>query len=257
MRALCRHTSFSVAVIALFGAFAQPAHAMEDAASQLVSAIMSNNPMQARAAIAAGADVNADTGEGRTPLILAAMTTKPEIARILIENGADPRKQAQMPATGNAVTAAFFAMNGTKLTGRTDEPDAKGHADALEVLRLVAKRMGELDEHGLDLPVRRATTNLTALMMAAEAGAADAVHILLDAGADPNAMNAGRYTALDYAVERPPVWSQASAADRDDVVRALIAAGAKTDHKPADGVTPKQRAERAGNARFVSLMNTH
>ena len=252
-----RRAAFSFAAIAVFGAFGQAAAETSEATTQLVIAIMSNNPTQARTAIAAGADVNADTGEGRTPLIVAAMSTKPEIAKILIENGADPRKQAESPSTGNAVTAAFFAMNGTQLTGRVDEPDPKLRAAAIDVLRVVAKRMGELDKHGLDLPVRRATTNLTALMMAAEAGAADAVHALLDAGADPNAVNAGRYTALHYAVDRPPVWSQASAADREDIVRTLIAAGAKTDQKPADGVTPRQRAERSGNARYVALMNAH
>ncbi len=178
-----------------------------DTTSQLLIAIASNNPVAIRASIEAGADVNADTGEGRTPLIVAAMTTRPDAVKILLEKGADPRKSADDPTLGNALTAAFSAMNGVELTGRADEPDARKHAAALEVLRLIAAK-----KPNFDLEVRRATTSLTALMIASNAGALDAVQILLDAGANPNAMNGGKYTALDYAVDRPPGWSAAPAA---------------------------------------------
>jgi ankyrin repeat protein len=226
------------------------AHAqVSEATSRLVNGVVSNNPTVIRAALDAGADVNSDTGEGRTPLIAAVMFSRPDAVKLLLEKGADPDKRAKDPAIGNAVTAAFFAMNGTELTGRVDEPDARKHAAALEVLRLVAAKKPDFN-----MLVRRATTEKTALMMAAEAGAFDAVQILLDAGANPNAMNGGKYTALDYAVDRPPSWASAQPALRVAIVKALLAAGAKKDHKGADGVLPVDRAKRSGNVEIEMLL---
>jgi protein DGCR14 len=237
-------------LIGVFGAVKPSAAQMSDATSQLLSGIMSSNPAAIRSAIGAGADINANTGDGRTPLIVAAMSTRPDAVKLLLENGADPRKTADDPSIGNALTAAFFAMNGIELTGRADEPDLRKHAAALEVLRLIAAK-----KPNFDLEVRRAMTSMTALMIASEAGAADAVQILLDAGANPNAMNAGKYTALDYAVDRAPGWSQATTANRAAVVRALLAAGAKKDRKGADGVLPIERAKRGGNQEIVALLS--
>ncbi|HEU4626568.1 MAG TPA: ankyrin repeat domain-containing protein [Steroidobacteraceae bacterium] len=216
---------------------------------QLITAVMSNQAAQVRAAIDAGADVNADIGDGRTPLILAVMSTRPDAVRALLEKGADPNRCAHDAAIGNALTAAFFAMNGVELRGEADSPDARNHAAALDVLKLVAERKPDFNHQA-----RRAGTSQTALMMAAQAGAADAVEILLAAGADPNAMNGGKYTALDYAVERAPGWSQVPVANRVAIVRMLLAAGARKDRKGADGLTPIERATRAGNAEIRALL---
>jgi ankyrin repeat protein len=223
--------------------------AITDTTSDLLTAIGSNKPAAARAALEAGAEINADVGEGRTPLISAVFFSRPEIVKMLLERGADPNQRAGDAIIGNAVTAAFFAMNGTQLIGMGDT-DAAQHATALEVLNLVAHAKGV----DLNLLVRRATTQMSPLMIAADAGAADAVQILLDAGANPNTMNGGNYTALDYAVDRKPGWSAAPASNRVAVVRALLANGARKDRKPKDGVTPAERAKRAGNAEITALL---
>jgi uncharacterized protein len=225
--------------------------ATTDATSDLLTAIGSNKPAAARAALEAGADINADVGEGRTPLITAVMFSRPEIVKMLLERGADPNQRSGDAITGNIVTTAFFAMNGTQLIGM-GETDAARHATALEVLNLVAHAKGV----DLNLLVRRATTQMSPLMIAADAGAADAVQILLDAGANPNTMNGGNYTALDYAVDRKPGWSAAPASSRVAVVRALLAKGARKDRKPKDGVTPVERAKRAGNTEISALLAT-
>jgi ankyrin repeat protein len=227
------------------GARAATGNATED----LLIAIGSNKTVAAQAALDAGADINARDGEGRTPLIKAVMFSRPEIVKMLLERGADPNYGAADATTGNAVTAAFFAMNGTQLIGM-GEMDASRHATALEVLKLVAHAKGA----NLNLLVRRATTQKTPLMIAAEAGAADVVQVLLDAGADPNTMNGGKYTALDYAVDRAPGWSEQPRSNRAVIVRALLAKGARKDRKPADGVTPAERAKRAGNQEVSALL---
>lgn len=243
-----RLTSVAAAVL-LFTAIgsSSAAHAQDPAA--LAGAIMSNNTAMLSSALDAGAAVNGDLGEGRTPLITAAMATRPQVVKLLLERGANANLKADDPIVGNALTAAFFAMNGVALLGNLDEPDPARSAAALEVLRLVAASHPDFN-----LLVRRATTQKTALMMAAEAGAVDAVKILLDAGASPDAVNGGKYTALDYAVDRAPLASQASAADRAEVVRLLLAAGAKAQRKGADGLSPVDRARRSGNQAIVSQL---
>jgi ankyrin repeat protein len=234
--------------VALFG-LCTVTTAAADPNADLITAIGSNNPAAAEAALNAGADINADIGQGRTMLISAVMFSRPSIVRMLIERGADPNRQAQDATIGNAVSAAFFAMNGTQLTGMGDR-DPASHANAIETLKAVVAAKGA----DLNILVRRVGTQMTPLMIAADSNAADAVQVLLDGGADVNAINGGKYTALDYAVDRAPRWSENPASNRMVIVRALLAKGALKDRKPADGVTPLERAKRAGNSEVVALL---
>jgi ankyrin repeat protein len=221
----------------------------QTAVESLSIAVMSNDAAMVRSALDAGVGVNERLDQGRTPLIVAAMMTRPEAVKALLERGANPNLQADDAGTGNALTAAFFAMNGSALLGWEDHPDPAKSAAALEVLRLIAARHPDFN-----LLARRAMTSQTALMMAAEMGAVDAVKILLDAGASPNFANGGKYTALDYAVDRAPRMTHNTAADRVEVVRLLLAAGAQTQRKGADGLSPVDRARRSGNQAVVSML---
>jgi hypothetical protein len=154
------------------------AASLPPAVSKLVFAVISNNRAMAAAALAEGADVNANTGEGRTPLIVAAMASRPEMVRMLLEKGADPARVSDDPRIGNAVTAAFWGENGEALRRPVGESDPRKRATALEVLRLVTAK-----KQGLNVKVRRDGKEVTALMMATQYGAADAAKILRDAGA--------------------------------------------------------------------------
>jgi ankyrin repeat protein len=238
-----------LAALILVTALAPRAFADDQANGQLAMAIMASDVAAARTAIQSGADVNADLGDGRTPLIVAAMSTKPLAVKLLLENGADPNRRGGDAAIGNALSAAFFAMNGVQLTGRADEPDAAKRAEAIVVLRLIAAQRPDFN-----VLVTRGPRQVTPLMIAAEAGVPDVVKILLDAGASPNFANGGKYTALDYAAGPSPGWSQAPAADRVEVVRLLLTAGAHMQRKGADGLSAVERARRAGNQAVVEML---
>ncbi|HMN45993.1 MAG TPA: ankyrin repeat domain-containing protein [Povalibacter sp.] len=245
-----RSTFLPIFIALILAATVAPrAVAHASANEQLSIAIVSSDVALARSAIQAGADVNADLGDGRTPLIVAAMSTKPLAVKLLLEHGADPNRRAVDGAIGNALTAAFFAMNGARLTGRVDEPEPAKRAEAMIVLRLIAASHPDFD-----VMVSRGPTRVSALMIAAEAGAPDVAKVLLDAGASPNFANDGRFTAIDYAVARAPVWSQSTAQDRVEVARLLLAAGAQPLRKSADGLNSVERARKSGNAAMVAML---
>jgi ankyrin repeat protein len=230
--------------------FAAAAHA-QSPADDLSIAIASDDPAKAQAALAAGAKLDADYGRGHTPLIAAVILTKPAMVRFLLEHGADPNHEADDGAIGNALSACFFASPGMAILRRA-EPDfvAERRGPAIESLRAIAAK-----RPNADILVSRGPTRMSPLMIAAESGAADAVKILLEAGASPNFANGGKYTALDYAVDRVPPFMQIPEADRVETVRLLLAAGARKDKKGADGLTPLDRARKAVNAWAVAALS--
>ncbi|WP_068875603.1 ankyrin repeat domain-containing protein [Phenylobacterium sp. CCH9-H3] len=237
-------TLLASAALALSLTLAAPATAQTDAALRV--AILQDDPGAIAGAIRAGADPRA-VGENGSPLAIAAMSGKARAVRALLDLGADPA--APGPNGGNAVSAAFFAMNGVALLGRDEAPEPARRAAALDVLRAIAAR-----GVGLDVLMRLGPTSMTPLMQAAEAGAVDVVQILLQAGANPNAVNGGRYSALDYAVDRAPSWAALPQDGRAEIVRALLAKGARRDRAGADGVTPLARARRTGNAEVIAAL---
>ena len=218
---------------------------------QLSMAIASDDVAKAQGALDAGAKLDADFGRGHTPLIAAVILTKPAMVKFLLEHGADPNHRAEDGAIGNALSACFFATPGMAITRRAERDFIDEHrVPAIEALKLIAARKPKTD-----ILVSRGPTRVSPLMIAAESGAADAVRILLDAGANPNFANDGKYTALDYAVDRAPRFAEIADADRIEVLKMLLAAGAKKDKKGADGLTPLDRARKAGNAWAVAALS--
>lgn len=87
---------------------------------------------------------------------------------------------------------------------------------------------------------------VTLLMLVSVRGHAATVSCLLDAGADPNAVNTNGETALILA----------ASARWPDVVRVLIAAGAEVDHRDALGMTALHRAVLGGRYGPTSATDT-
>jgi len=182
-------------------------------------------------------------------LIMGVRLSRPELVRSAIADGADPNARVNDPVGGNAISVAFVGVNGMGLLGRRDRPDPERHARALQVLNVLLEKRPDVD-----IAFRIGPRDATPLMLAAEAGALDVVKVLLDAGANPNATNGGRYTALDFAADRAPIWSMFPAEDRVEIVRLLLAKGARTDRAGADGVRPAERAKRAGLSEIAAVI---
>lgn len=191
---------------------------MSDATQDLLAAAASGDADGVRAAVAAGADIEARGQGGMTPLVAATKANHVEAARVLIEAGAD------VNAKDDIQDSAYLYAG------------ARGHD---EILRLTL-------EHGADLN----STNRfggTALIPASERGLLPTVEILLKAGVDPDHINNLGWTALHEAI----VLGDGS--DRYvQVVRALIDGGADISIPDGDGVLPRDLAAERGYDAIVA-----
>ena len=93
---------------------------------------------------------------------------------------------------------------------------------------------------------RHGPAEVTLLMLAAVRGDVGVVSCLLDAGADPNAVNTNGETAMILA----------AAAHRPELVQVLASAGAEVDHKDDLGMTALHRAVVGGRRGSTSAFDT-
>ncbi|MBO9625073.1 MAG: ankyrin repeat domain-containing protein [Microbacterium sp.] len=185
---------------------------MSPATRDLLTAAATGDTAAARAAIDAGADIEARGTGGMTALVAATKQNDVDTARLLIEAGAD------VNAKDDIQDSAYLYAG------------ARGHD---EILRLTL-------DNGADL---KSTNRFggTALIPASERGLLATVRILLQAGVDPNHVNNLHWTALHEAI----VLGDGSTA-YVEVVRALIDGGADVTIRDGDGVLPRDLATQRG-----------
>ena len=248
-----------------------------------LAACFPNNSKIEAALLDAGADVNARSVMGATPLHCAVWN--PPNDQTLLDRGADSRvvslegDSALNVAAwlGNPETVARHLEAGALpiLTDKNGGHAVSWAAQAgrVEVLQRILSRypdsidvctgaygMGSQDpEFGTDMPglpalVRmrryRAINNpklgSTALMTAAFGGARDAVQFLLTRGALPNLSNRSGLRALHYAVQ---------ATDHAlEIVNALVQSGADPDGRDQEGSTALLLATAFGRLDCVSAL---
>ncbi|MFZ3558988.1 MULTISPECIES: ankyrin repeat domain-containing protein [unclassified Streptomyces] len=174
-----------------------------------------------RAALAAGADVEARDAHRRTPLLLAALKDHVAVAETLVAAGADPNAQDERDdsawlATG--VTGSVEMMRAL-LPAR---PDVK-----------VTNRFGGVS-----------------VIPAAERGHVDYVRaVLRETDTDVDHVNRLGWTALLEAV----ILGDGGRAHQE-IVELLITAGATPDLPDGDGITPLEHAERRGFTGIAGLL---
>ena len=92
--------------------------------SPLITAALFGKTEMARLLIDAGADINFQNNDGSTPLHVAAFFCRPDVVRMLLEKGADKTIKNQFGATPYASVAAPFSevKNTYDMMGATLEP---------------------------------------------------------------------------------------------------------------------------------------
>jgi uncharacterized protein len=162
-----------------------------------------------------------DRGEGdRTAVTAAAYAGSPAVVRALVDAGADVDLQDDTRSN------AFLAV---------------GETGNVDVLREVLRGRPDL--------MRTNRFGGTALIPAADRGHVEMVRALLQTDVDIDHVNDLGWTALLEAV----ILGDGGPAHQE-IVRLLVAAGARTDLADRDGVTPLEHARSRGYDEIAQLL---
>lgn len=186
-----------------------------------------------RALIAAGADVNAGTAFGETPLMVASEHGHADIVRILLAAKADANAGTKMGGTALQAAAGNGHLDVVKLLlaakadvniktkwGGTALMEAAGaDKNGAKIVQLLLVAGAGVNDKTDD--------NGTALLRASRKHNAPVVRLLLQSGAEVNAADKKRETALMHAAK----GAQA------EIVRMLVDAGADVNMKDKEGVS--------------------
>jgi hypothetical protein len=152
------------------------------------TALASGDAPRIRELAGEGADVNLPIGssDGETPLIRAVTAGELSLVRLLLELGADPNLPAKGPRSW---TPLMFAH---------EDP-----AMLQELIAAGAEVNARSTAYWIKLPsgvMKQLPAGETALHLAAAVGKAEAVRVLVQAGADPEASAENGCAPLDYAL---------------------------------------------------------
>ncbi|GAA1522151.1 ankyrin repeat domain-containing protein [Streptomyces albidochromogenes] len=187
----------------------------------LRAAVRDDDAAGVRAALAAGADIEARDEHRRTPLLIAALSDHVAAAQALVAAGADPNAQDDREDSAWLVTG---------VTGSV-------------------RMMRTLLAAGPDLTPRNRYGGI-ALIPAAERGHVDYVRALLrETDIDVDHVNRLGWTALLEAV----VLGDGGPAHQE-IVELLVTAGATPGLADGDGVTALEHAQRRGFDEIAGLL---
>ena len=212
------------------------------ASATALDAVVAGSPGGLRRALQAGADP--DLIEEETSALLQALFLRSEeMVRLLLDAGADPNLAAgdvsPLTVADNAELSLLLIQAGARVPLETgllwDSPEYSLHRAAefgdVERLGLLLDRAGGAEcLHSYDI------FGATPLGVAARAGHAGSVRLLLAHGADPNQCDGDRIALTPL--------SQAANLGHLEVVRALVEYGADPDH--AWGLCSPGRDEMQG-----------
>jgi ankyrin repeat protein len=209
----------------------------------LHAAAMAGSVEAMKLLLASGADVNARNAMEATPLILAASSA--EKIKLLLAAGADAKAQSKAGSTAliiaagrRGMTSAVQALleagaevNHANERGTTALLAAAGNGD-LETVRLLLERGAPSDTAD--------KAGVTPLIAAVGTNEPERIRLFVEKGANVNAVNnfggAVRHGRIALINMTPLIFASAHAPA--EVVRGLLAAGAKVNVQDGRGMTP-------------------
>jgi hypothetical protein len=180
--------------------------------------------------LSAGADLESTDNEGKTPLMLSAQKGHAECVDALLKAGAK---------TCAKTSGGYWKGASALMLAATDFEESQGRVACLESLAKGGAHMEAKDESGK-----------TALMVAAESGAAKELATLLALGADIEARDSYLNTALILAAKR----------GKSECAALLIKAGVDVDARGPCGMTALDRillqytSLNTGFERFLAML---
>lgn len=198
----------------LVAAKANPNTLARTGETPFLNCVRSGNVETVRLLLEAKADVNlGEKWRGQTPLMWAVAEKHPEVAKALVDHGANVNAQSK-----GGFTALQFAAQ-------------QGDVESAKILLAGGARVNDADPED----------GMTALLTAIGSNQPQLAALLLENGADANATNKQGVSALHYAAPRR---------NMTEIIKTLLAKGANPNtrqKREPEGATPFLLAANSGN----------
>ena len=217
----------------MLGAGGNPNLRNDTGASALLWAI--EDIEKVRLLLDAGADLNAPSNFGRTPLALAgARANAPDLVKLLLARGAKPTPQA-LAAAARSDEAILRALVGAGAKDKGETANAALSAACVTCLDVLVPD-----------PATRMPGALLSLFPPGGAGSPPLIRAALARGADVNARdNKGRSVLIKAAISETVT---------PELMQAFIDHGADVNLKSADGLNALDHALRLGRAPIIDVL---
>ena len=225
----------------------------------LMFAVRQGDQESARLLIAAGADVNAISADGKGPLDLAVYNGNYELASFLIDSKANVNN-----ADAERFTPLFWAVDRRNMEFNPGMPWMVT-LDPLPLIKKLLAAGADPNAFVSNIPTsRRSALNLTprtafatALARAAFSADLELVRLLLSYGADPNIVSSDNETALMAAAGYAWIdgYSRGkSEAERLEVIKLLVELGADVNAADDAGITVLMAAGEFGVPKIIQYL---
>jgi uncharacterized protein len=223
----------------------------------LMLAARENDLESARLLVAAGAEINAQAGDGKDALALAFFDGSYDVAEFLIDNRANVnQKDAQR------FTPLFWAVDRRNMETAPNFPWLETRDPLPQIKKLLE---AGADPNSLINSTPRARMRegsprlvyATVLMRAALSGDVELAKLLLSYGADPKIISKDRETALMAACGTGFIngyHRQRSPAERLELVKLLVEMGQDVNAADNYGITPLMVAANLGDLEIVKYL---
>jgi ankyrin repeat protein len=211
----------------------------------------------ARMLVAAGADVNAVGGDGKTALALAIFNGNYDAATYLVDSGADVNK-----ADAQRFTPLFWAVDRRNMETAPNFPWMVT-SDPLPLIRKMLDTGANPNALVNNTPrarMREGSPRIvfaTALMRAAIAADLELVKLLLEHGADPSIISRDGETMLSAAAGLAFIHGYhrgKSPDERLEVVKLFVTLGNDVNYADDYGITPLMAAANIGNVPVIQYL---